>query len=73
MYLHIILTPISLFGETVKDRAGTVLDHQSNMKKNEGPIYNDWQRGFEQAKRTGKPLVVVLLGTNRLQLVLPMQ
>ncbi|MCX6881488.1 MAG: hypothetical protein NTV12_03115 [Verrucomicrobia bacterium] len=35
MYLHITLNPISLFAETVKDRAGTLLDDQSNMKKND--------------------------------------
>lgn len=41
MYLHITLTPISLFAETVKDRAGTLLDDRSNMKKNDRWIYND--------------------------------
>ncbi len=58
--LLLLLATISLSGETVKDRAGAVLDDRSNMKKNDRWIYNDWQRGFDQAKSTGKPLLVVL-------------
>lgn len=46
--------------ETVKDRKGAVLGDRSAMEKNEEWIYNDWRRGFEAAKETGKPLLVVL-------------
>src|SRR5688572_938895 len=47
-------------GETVKDRKAAVLDDRAKMESNERWIYNDWQRGLEEAKRTGKPLLVVL-------------
>src|SRR5688500_12526259 len=30
------------------------------MEEDQRWIYNDWQRGFEEAKKTGKPLLVVL-------------
>ncbi len=52
--------PELIVGETVKDRAGAVLEDRSKMKKNDRWIYNDWQSGFDQAKKTGKPLLVVL-------------
>ncbi len=54
--LHLSLA----FAETVKDRKGAVLDDRARMRENTAWIYNDWQRGFEEAKRTGKPLLVVL-------------
>ncbi len=53
-------TAITPFGETVKDRAGAVRSDRLNMEKNDRWIYNDWKQGFERAKRTGKPLLVVL-------------
>lgn len=46
--------------ETVKDRAGAVRDDRASMSQNDRWIYNDWRQGFEEAKRTGKPLLVVL-------------
>ncbi|MFZ4681936.1 MAG: Trx7/PDZ domain-containing (seleno)protein [Terrimicrobiaceae bacterium] len=54
---------VSLAGswsETVKDREGAVRDDRAAMEQNSRWIYNDWQKGFEEAKRTGKPLMVVL-------------
>jgi serine protease Do len=54
-----VFTP-KLCSETVKDRKAAVLDDRAKMESNERWIYNDWQRGFEEAKRTGKPLLVVL-------------
>src|SRR5688572_20013917 len=48
------------FAETVKDRKAAVLDDRAKMQENTAWIYNDWQRGFEEAKKTGKPLLVVL-------------
>jgi len=46
--------------ETVKDRAGAVLEDRSKMEKDNRWIYNDWRKGFEEAKRANKPLLVVL-------------
>ncbi len=46
--------------ETVKDRKAAVLEDRAKMQDDERWIYNDWKRGFEEAKRTGKPLLVVL-------------
>lgn len=46
--------------ETVKDREGAVRNDRATMEKDVRWIYNDWERGFAEAKRTGKPLLVVL-------------
>ena len=46
--------------ETVKDRVGAVLGDRAKMENDERWIYNDWQLGFQRAKSTGKPLLVVL-------------
>jgi hypothetical protein len=54
------LTVVASFGETVKDRPGAVREDRATMEKDERWIYNDWRRGFAEAKRTGKPLLVVL-------------
>ena len=49
-----------LRAETVKDRAGAVRDDRAKMEDDARWIYNDWRRGFERAKETGKPLLVTL-------------
>lgn len=54
------LLSICSFAETVKDRAGAVLGDREKMQQDTRWIYNDWRRGFEEARRTGKPLLVVL-------------
>lgn len=46
--------------ETVKDRVAAVRDDRAKMENNSHWIYNDWRRGFAEAKQTGKPLMVVL-------------
>jgi serine protease Do len=46
--------------ETVKDREGAVRKDKATMENDARWIYNDVQRGFDEAKRTGKPLLVVL-------------
>ena len=46
--------------EAVKDREGAVRKDKATMENDARWIYNDVQRGFEEAKRTGKPLLVVL-------------
>src|SRR6266446_6730656 len=48
------------FGETVKDREGAVRNDRAAMEKDSRWLYNDYRAGFAKAKRTGKPLLVVL-------------
>src|SRR3989442_3205000 len=50
----------SAFAETVKDREGAVRNDRASVENDTRWIYNDWQRGFDEARRTGKPLLVVL-------------
>lgn len=45
---------------TVKDREGAVRGDRAAMEHDARWIYNDVDRGFAEAKRTGKPLLVVL-------------
>jgi hypothetical protein len=46
--------------ETVPDRKAAVLNDRAAMEKDARWTYNEFQRGFAEAKRTGKPLLVVL-------------
>jgi len=46
--------------ETVKDREGAVRGDQAALATDARWIYNDFQRGFGEAQRSGKPLLVVL-------------
>jgi len=46
--------------ETVKDREGAVRGDKAKMAENTRWIYNDIDAGFERAKATGQPLMVVL-------------
>lgn len=46
--------------EAVKDRAGAVRQDRATLQNDPRWIYNDFQRGFEEAKWKGKPLLVVL-------------
>ena len=48
------------FADTVKDREGAVRKDKADMQNDNRWIYNDWQKGFTEAKRTGKPLLIVL-------------
>ncbi len=50
----------TMSAETVKDREGAVRNDRAAMEKDARWIYNDWERGFAEAKRTDKPLLVVL-------------
>jgi len=50
----------SAFAETVKDREGAVRQDRVAMEKDARWLYNDFERGFAEAKRSGKPLLVVL-------------
>lgn len=46
--------------QAVKDREGAVRQDRAAMEKDARWLYNDFQRGLAEAKRTGKPLLVVL-------------
>ena len=48
------------FAATLKDREGAVRGDKAAMEKDARWIYNDFQKGLEQAKWKGKPLLVVL-------------
>jgi hypothetical protein len=50
----------ALQAETVKDREGAVRGDRARMENDARWIYNDVARGFAEAKRTGKPLLVTL-------------
>lgn len=50
----------NLSAEAVKDREGAVRKDKATMENDARWIYNDVDRGFLEAKRTGKPLLVVL-------------
>jgi serine protease Do len=46
--------------ETVPDRKGAVLKDRATLEKDPRWIYNDSDRAFAEAKRTGKPVLAVL-------------
>ncbi|MBI5800938.1 MAG: PDZ domain-containing protein [Verrucomicrobia bacterium] len=48
------------FADAVKDREGAVRKDKAEMQNDARWIYNDWHKGFAEAKRTGKPLLIVL-------------
>lgn len=49
-----------LHGEAVKDREGAVRGDRAKMEHDARWIYNDIERGFAEADRSGKPLLVAL-------------
>jgi len=51
---------ICSLAQAVKDREAAVRDDKATMENDARWIYNDYKRGFAEAKRTGKPLLVVL-------------
>src|SRR5262245_9239328 len=50
----------SLQAAAVKDREGAVRQDKATMENDARWIYNDVDRGFTEAKKSGKPLLVVL-------------
>ncbi len=58
--LALLLLGITVGAETVKDREGAVRGDRAKMILNDRWIYNDFDAGFESARKTGKPLMVVL-------------
>ena len=60
VFLAAALGPLLLHAESVKDREGAVRGDRAKLEHSDRWIYDNFQRGFEEAKRTGKPLLVVL-------------
>ncbi|WP_009963870.1 Trx7/PDZ domain-containing (seleno)protein [Verrucomicrobium spinosum] len=56
----LIAAAVGLRAEAVKDREGAVRKDRATWENDGRWIYNDLDRGFAEAKRTGKPLLVVL-------------
>lgn len=56
----LIAVATGLRAEAVKDREGAVRKDRATWENDDRWIYNDLDRGFAEAKRTGKPLLVVL-------------
>ncbi|MFZ4767166.1 MAG: Trx7/PDZ domain-containing (seleno)protein [Roseimicrobium sp.] len=54
------LAVLPIAAEAVKDREGAVRKDRDVMQQDARWVYNDVPRGFAEAKRTGKPLLVVL-------------
>jgi serine protease Do len=50
----------SAHAAAVKDREAAVRSDKATLEKDARWNYNDFQKGFAEAKRTGKPLLVVL-------------
>ena len=58
--LGVLASGFGVNAATVKDREGAVRGDRAAMENDARWIYNDIDRGFAEAKRTGKPLLVVL-------------
>lgn len=58
--LAILSTSSAAIGETVADRKGAVLKDRATLENDARWIYNDYERGFAEGKRTGKPVLIVL-------------
>ena len=58
--LCIVSFTSSSFAAAVKDRETAVRDDKKTLENDARWIYNDYQKGFDEAKRTGKPLLVVM-------------
>jgi serine protease Do len=54
------LASFLLHAEAVKDREGAVRGDRDAMSKNAQWIYGDIERGFDEAKKSGKPLLIAL-------------
>lgn len=56
----VIFSSVLTFADAVKDREGAVRKDKLLMENDARWIYNDFYKGFDQAQRTKKPLLVVL-------------
>jgi serine protease Do len=62
MFAHLafMAVAISALGETVPDRQGAVLGDREKLENDPRWIYNDYEKGFAEGRRTGKPVLIVL-------------
>jgi hypothetical protein len=58
--LFSVLVSLHSAAETVPDRKGAVLQDRASLENDPRWIYDDFERGFAEARDTGKPLLVVL-------------
>ena len=58
--LVVLCSVATLHAAAVKDREGAVRQDRAAMENDARWIYNDFERGFAEAKKAGKPLLVVL-------------
>ena len=52
--------PAVLRAETVADRKAAVLNDRAALEKDPRWIYNDFERGFAEGRRSGTPVLIVL-------------
>ena len=55
-----LVCALSSFAATVKDREGAVRQDRATLENDARWIYNGFQRGFAESRKTGKPLLVIL-------------
>ena len=60
LVLAVVCLATTMRAAAVKDREGAVRQDRAAMENDARWIYNDFERGFAEAKKTGKPLLVVL-------------
>ncbi len=60
LFLTISVFVVTSFAATVKDREAAVRADRATLENSARWIYTDVKRGFAEAKRTAKPLLVVL-------------
>ncbi|HXG48090.1 MAG TPA: Trx7/PDZ domain-containing (seleno)protein [Methylomirabilota bacterium] len=58
--LLVALLPFTAAAETVPDRKAAVLNDRARLNNDPRWIYNDYERGFAEGRRTGKPVLIVL-------------
>src|SRR5687768_17051163 len=58
LVLSFVLSTSCAYAATVKDREGAVRQDRATMENDARWIYNDIDRGFAEAKKIGKPLLV---------------
>ena len=60
VFLALCFLAFAATGDTVKDREGAVRKDRATLENDQRWIYNDYEKGFAEAKKSGKPLLVVL-------------
>ncbi len=60
VFLAFVSWVLPAVAETVKDREGAVRADAAAMRENERWIYNDLYAAFDEAARSGRPLMIVL-------------